>query len=58
MRNPEHVRIERVKKTYSVFHVAPGLTELIGRYRSLDSAFDAAYAFMDTLGHDLPIDRC
>jgi hypothetical protein len=58
VKNPDHIRIERVKKSYSVFFVSKSLTELIGTYRSLDAAFDAAYAHMDATGINLPIDRC
>lgn len=58
MKVPDHIRIERVKKTYSVFFVSTKLTELLGTYRSLDAAFDAAYAHMDETGRNLPIDRC
>lgn len=58
MKVPDHIRIERVKKSYSVFFVSRDLTELIGTYRSVDSAFDAAYGYMDSIGRNLPIDRC
>ena len=58
MRNPTHIRIERVKKSYSVFFVSKDLTELLGTYRSVDSAFDRAYEYMDETGVNLPIDRC
>lgn len=56
-RNPDHVRIERVGKKFSVYSILSGVTEYIGSVGTVDKAFDTAYEFMDSLGHDLPIDR-
>jgi len=57
MKSPDHVRIERRGKSFTVVSVIKGVSNKIKSCRTVDSAFDAAYAFMDSIGHDLPIDR-